>query len=64
MIPCIESGIPGFEELTRSNGGTGGIPENTATLMYGPAKTGKSIFSQSIHIQGTLKWRTMSLYNN
>jgi len=54
MIPCIESGIPGFEELTRSNGGTGGIPENTATLVYGPAKTGKSIFGNQFTYQGLL----------
>lgn len=54
MIPCIESGIPGFEELTRSNGGTGGIPENTATLVYGPAKTGKSIFANQFTYQGLL----------
>jgi len=45
MIPRIESGIPGFDELTSSNDGTGGIPENTATLIYGPPKTGKSIFT-------------------
>jgi len=38
MIPKIRSGINGFDELT------GGLPENTMTLVYGPPKTGKSIF--------------------
>ena len=38
MIPKIPSGIAGFDELT------GGLPENTMTLIYGPPKTGKSIF--------------------
>jgi KaiC/GvpD/RAD55 family RecA-like ATPase len=37
MIPKIGSGINGFDELT------GGLPENTMTLVYGPPKTGKSI---------------------
>ncbi len=64
MIPCIESGIPGFEELTRSNEGTGGIPENTATLVYGPAKTGKSIFANQFTYQGLLNGEAMSLYHN
>ena len=52
MIPKIESGIPGFDELTRPNNGTGGIPENTATLIYGPSKTGKSIFTNQFTYKG------------
>ena len=52
MIPYIESGIPEFDELTRSDSGTGGIPENSSTLIYGPAKTGKSIFSYQFTYQG------------
>jgi KaiC/GvpD/RAD55 family RecA-like ATPase len=54
MIPCIESGIPGFDELTRTKTFTGGIPENSSTLVYGPAKTGKSIFSNQFTYQGLL----------
>ncbi len=54
MIPCIESGIPGFDELTRSKDGTGGIPENSSTLIYGPVKTGKTIFSNQFAYQGLL----------
>jgi len=54
MIPCIESGTPGFEELTKSDDGTGGIPENSSTLIYGPAKTGKSIFSNQFAYKGLL----------
>lgn len=38
MIPKIGSGIAGLDKLT------GGLPENTMTLVYGPPKTGKSIF--------------------
>jgi KaiC/GvpD/RAD55 family RecA-like ATPase len=52
MIPRIESGIPGFDELTISNDKRGGIPENSATLIYGPSKTGKSIFSNQFAYQG------------
>lgn len=52
MIPHIESGIPGFDELTRPSTGTGGIPDNTATLVYGPAKTGKSIFCNQFIYKG------------
>ncbi len=37
MIPKIRSGIAGFDNMT------GGLPENTMTLVYGPPKTGKSI---------------------
>ena len=54
MIPKIESGISGFDELTRSNDGTGGIPENTATLIYGPSKTGKSIFTNQFTYKGLI----------
>ncbi len=54
MIPFIESGIPGFDELTKSENGIGGIPENTATLIYGPAKTGKTIFSNQFTYKGLL----------
>lgn len=54
MIPCIESGIPGFDDLTKSESGMGGIPENSSTLVYGPAKTGKSIFSNQFAYQGLL----------
>ncbi len=36
MIEFIESGIPGFDKLTVSANTTGGIPENTTTLIYGP----------------------------
>jgi len=54
MIPFIESGIPGFDELTRSKDGTGGIPENSSTLIYGPVKTGKTIFSNQFAYHGLL----------
>ena len=52
MIPCIESGIPGFDELTRSDTLTGGIPENSSTLVYGPPKTGKTIFCNQFAYKG------------
>jgi KaiC/GvpD/RAD55 family RecA-like ATPase len=53
MIPHIESGVPGFDELSYSKWG-GGIPDNTVTLVYGPPKTGKSIFSYHFAYQGLL----------
>lgn len=48
MIVRIVSGVPGFDNLTSSEDQLGlelgGIPENTATLLYGPQGVGKSIF--------------------
>jgi KaiC/GvpD/RAD55 family RecA-like ATPase len=55
MIPHIESGIPGFDEFSKPNTGNGGIPENTVTMVYGPPKTGKSIFCNQFIYQGLLK---------
>lgn len=52
MIACIESGIPGFDELTHTDSFMGGIPENTATLVYGPPKTGKSVLSNQFCYKG------------
>ncbi|WP_255503711.1 ATPase domain-containing protein [Methanothermobacter sp. KEPCO-1] len=67
MIVKIPSGIRGLDELI----GGGAIPENTVTLVYGPPKVGKSIFSYgftegvlrgvnpvSIYPQ-TMVWRTL-----
>ncbi|MGB9978091.1 RAD55 family ATPase [Methanobacterium sp.] len=51
----IESGIPGFDELTYDEEtNLGGIPENSATLIYGPPKTGKSIFGYQFMYRGLL----------
>jgi KaiC/GvpD/RAD55 family RecA-like ATPase len=44
LIKAIESGIPGYDELTTSKLQAGGIAEKFTTLVYGPSKTGKSIF--------------------
>jgi KaiC/GvpD/RAD55 family RecA-like ATPase len=52
MIACIESGIPGFKELTHTDSFMGGIPENSTTLVYGPPKTGKSILSDQFCYNG------------
>lgn len=54
MIVCIESGIPGFEEVTHTDSFMGGIPENSTTLVYGPPKTGKSIFSYQFCYNGLI----------
>lgn len=54
MIVCIESGIPGFEEMTHTDSFMGGIPENSTTLVYGPPKTGKSIFSYQFCYNGLI----------
>lgn len=50
----IESGIPGYDDLTISDEGTGGIPVNTNLLIYGPPKTGKTIFSNQFIYKGLL----------
>jgi KaiC/GvpD/RAD55 family RecA-like ATPase len=39
-VKRISSGIKSFDAVT-----TGGIPENTATIVYGPPKSGKSVFA-------------------
>jgi len=39
-IKRISSGINSFDAVT-----SGGIPESTATLVYGPPKAGKSVFA-------------------
>jgi KaiC/GvpD/RAD55 family RecA-like ATPase len=54
MIKTIESGIPGFDELTLSEITEGGIPEKSTTLIYGPPKTGKSIFCNQFTYHGLL----------
>ncbi len=54
MIPTIESGIPGFDKLTVSKISIGGIPERSTTLVYGPPKTGKSIFCNQFAYHGLL----------
>lgn len=50
----LESGIPGLDELLRTavDYDLGGIPLNTATLVYGPPKVGKSIFSYQFTYHG------------
>lgn len=52
MIACIESGISGFDKLTHTDSFVGGIPENSATLIYGPPKTGKTVFSNQFCYHG------------
>ena len=54
MIEFIESGIPGFDELTVSEITEGGIPGKSTTLLYGPPKTGKSIFCNQFAYHGLL----------
>lgn len=56
MIVRIASGIPGFDDFTSSDDDLGldlgGIPENTATLIYGPQGVGKSIFAYAFAYHG------------
>lgn len=46
----IESGIPGFDQITK----VGGILYNSNTLIYGPPKTGKTIFCNQFIYKGLL----------
>jgi len=56
MIPRIESGISGLDDLLLDEKtGFKGIPENTATLVYGPPKSGKSIFCYQFMYHGLLR---------
>ncbi|MGC9516280.1 MAG: RAD55 family ATPase [Methanomicrobiales archaeon] len=55
MIVRIESGIQGLDQLMADDkSGLGGFPENTATLVYGPPKVGKSIFCYQFMHSGLL----------
>jgi KaiC/GvpD/RAD55 family RecA-like ATPase len=54
MIQSIKSGIPGFDELTVSEITEGGIPGKSITLIYGPPKSGKSIFCNQFTYHGLL----------
>jgi KaiC/GvpD/RAD55 family RecA-like ATPase len=54
MIEVIQSGIPGFDEITVSESISGGIPKNGTTLIYGPPKTGKTIFCNQFTYHGLL----------
>ncbi|MBM4241228.1 MAG: recombinase RecA [Euryarchaeota archaeon] len=56
MNNCVESGIPGFDKfISDDENGIGGIPENTSTLIYGPPKTGKSVFCYQFMYHGLSK---------
>ncbi|HIH61245.1 MAG TPA: ATPase [Methanobacteriales archaeon] len=50
MIVRISSGIPGLDELIGNGGGS--FAENTVTLIYGPPKVGKSVFSYQFAYEG------------
>ena len=50
LIVRISSGIPGLDELIGNGGGS--FAENTVTLIYGPPKVGKSIFSYQFAYEG------------
>ena len=51
-MSSFESGIPGLDELLSSSGDMDGFPQNTTTLVYGPPKVGKSIFSYEFAYHG------------
>lgn len=51
-MSSFESGIPGLDELLSSSGEMDGFPQNTTTLVYGPPKVGKSIFSYEFAYHG------------
>jgi KaiC/GvpD/RAD55 family RecA-like ATPase len=57
LIKTTESGIPGFDELTSTEKFTGGIPYSRTTLIYGPPKTGKTIFANQFTYNGLLNKR-------
>ncbi len=50
LIVRISSGIPGLDELMGDGGGS--FVDNTVTLIYGPPKVGKSIFSYQFAYEG------------
>ncbi len=52
LINTTESGIPGFDEFTSAEEFTGGIPTHKTTLVYGPPKTGKTIFANQFTYHG------------
>lgn len=52
LIKTTKSGIPGFDELTSTDDFIGGIPYSRTTLIYGPPKTGKTIFANQFTYNG------------
>jgi KaiC/GvpD/RAD55 family RecA-like ATPase len=48
MIRCVQWGVKGLDDLV------GGLPENSATLIYGPPKSGKSVFCYEFAIKGLM----------
>jgi KaiC/GvpD/RAD55 family RecA-like ATPase len=54
LTNIIESGIPGFDNLTTIKESSGGIFDHTTTLVYGPPKTGKTIFCNQFTYHGLL----------
>ena len=55
-MSMVETGIPGLDELLSLNDGEG-FPQNTTTLVYGPPKVGKYIFSYHLP---TMDWTSRS----
>jgi len=51
-MSTYESGVPELDQLLSSTGKLDGFPKNTTTLVYGPPKVGKSIFSYQFTYHG------------
>ena len=60
-MSSFESGIIGLDKLLSSSRDMDGFPKNTTTLVYGPPKVGKSIFSYEFAYHG-LSIREPCLY--
>ena len=57
MLPKIETGIPGFDELSY-----GGLPKGKVTLVSGTTGAGKTIFAAGFVYNGATKYKDNSVF--
>ena len=57
MLPKIETGIPGFDELSY-----GGLPKGKVTLVSGTTGAGKTIFAAGFVYNGVTKYNETSVF--
>ena len=57
MLPKVETGIPGFDELSY-----GGLPKGKVTLVSGTTGSGKTMFAAGFVYSGAVKYKDNSVF--